>query len=124
MSGIEVRSGTVAAARTGDQGAAVALSRSPTATQPPIFQGSAPAIITAAIGLRYPAVGQTPATASTCSSDPVVVHSFSAHSLPPQLPGRPSLGATSLANPFDYLVPQKLKDKICAREYVKFSTLL
>ena len=42
----------------------------------------------------------------------------------PQIPGRPRLDATICANALDRLVPQKIKDKIWAREYVELSTLL
>ena len=43
-------------------------------------------------------------------------------SLPPQLPGRPAADAT--AQSLDFMVPQKIKDKIWAREFVELSTLL
>ena len=76
--------------------------------QPPSPQGSSPATITAAIGLTSPVVGQAAATASGSSSYPVAVHSLTASSLPPQLPGRPGLDATSRANPLDHLVLQKI----------------
>ena len=47
-----------------------------------------------------------------------------ASSLPPQIPGRPELDATTRANELDHLVSQKRKDKIWAQEYVELSTLL
>ena len=47
-----------------------------------------------------------------------------ASSLPPKIPGRSCMDATSHANPLDYLVPQKMKDKIWAKEYIDLSALL
>ena len=52
------------------------------------------------------------------------VHSITASSLPPPIPGRPDLDATSRANALDYLVPQKVKSKIWTKEYLELSTLL
>ena len=49
---------------------------------------------------------------------------ITASSLPLQRPGRPALDATAQTNPLDFMVPQKVKDKIWAREYVELSTLL
>ena len=49
---------------------------------------------------------------------------IAASSLPPQLPGRPAAEATAQSNPLDFMVPQKIKDKIWAREFVELSTLL
>ena len=49
---------------------------------------------------------------------------ITASSLPPQLPGRPGADATAQSNPLDVMVPQKVKDKIWARECVEMSTLL
>ena len=49
---------------------------------------------------------------------------IAASSLPPQLPGRPAADATAQSNPLDFMVPQKIKDKIWAREFVELSTLL
>ena len=49
---------------------------------------------------------------------------IAASSLPPQLPGRPAADATAQSNPFDFMVPQKIKDKMWAREFVELSTLL
>ena len=49
---------------------------------------------------------------------------IAASSLPQQLPGRPGADATAQSNPLDFMVPQKVKDKIWAREYVELSTLL
>ena len=49
-------------------------------------------------------------------------HSITACLLPQKILGRPGLDATS--NLLDHLVPQKVKDKIPAKEYVELSTLL
>ena len=69
------------------------------------------------------AVGdQTSATSSSAASNKV--HSVTASSLPPQIPGRPGLDATTHANALDHLVSQKIKDKIWARECMELSTLL
>ena len=51
-------------------------------------------------------------------------NTIAASSLPPQLPGRPAADATAQSNPLDFMVPQKIKDKIWAREFVELSTLL
>ena len=63
-------------------------------------------------------------SASSSSDVSNVVHSITASSLLPQIPGRPGLDATIRANALDHLVPQKIKDKIWAREYVELSNLL
>ena len=49
---------------------------------------------------------------------------ITASSLPLQLLCRPGSEATAQSNPLDFMVPQKVKDKIWAREYVELSTLL
>ena len=124
LSVIESWSGTAATPTKGDQGAVIGASSSAAATQPPVPQGSAPAIIPATIALATPAVGQALATASSFLSFLGKVHSIIDCSQPPQIPGRPGLNVTLLANPLDHLVPQKVKDKIWVREYVELSTLL
>ena len=49
---------------------------------------------------------------------------ITASSLPSQLPGRPGSDATVQSNPLDFMVPQKVKDKIWAREYVRLNFAL
>ena len=95
---------------------------SATVAQAPATQGSASVIVPATLAQVTPPVGHTPLGASISPS--IEMHSISASSLPPQIPGRPGLDATARANSLNHLVPQKVKDKIWAKEYVELSTLL
>ena len=85
-------------------------------------QGSAPVIVPVTAAQVTPSVGHTPSAASISPS--VEIHSITASSLPNQIPDRPGLDATVRANALDHLVPQKVKDKILAEEYMQLSTLL
>ena len=95
---------------------------SATVAQAPATQGSAPVIVPATLAQVTPPVGHTAVGASISPS--IEMHSITASSLPPQIPGRPGLDATARANSLDHLVPQKVKDKIWAKEYAELSTLL
>ena len=98
------------------------LSSSSVPAQPIFTMGSAAHSVPAVIA-SFTAVREQP-SASSSSDVSNVVHSITASSLPPQIPGRPGLDATIRANALDHLVPQKIKDKIWAREYVELSNLL
>ena len=69
-------------------------------------------------------VAPVPPAQSTSPASSTAENAIVASSLPPQIPGRSGIDATSHANPLDYLVPQKVKDKIWAKEYIELSTLL
>ena len=98
------------------------LSSSTVPAQPRFSVGSAAHSVPAAAA-SFTAVRDQPS--ATSSSDALNdVHTITASSLPPQIPGRPGLDATIRANALDHLVSQKIKDKIWAREYVELSTLL
>ena len=88
------------------------LSSSSVPAQPRFTMGSAAHSVPAVMA-SFTAVREQP-SASFSSDVSNVVHSITASSLPPQIPGRPGLDATIRANALDHLVPQKIKDKIWA----------
>ena len=98
------------------------LSSSSVPAHPTFTMGSADHSVPAVMA-SLTAVREQPSASST-SDVSNVVHSITASSLPPQIPGRPGLDATIRAKALDHLVPQKIKDKIWAREYVELSNLL
>ena len=98
------------------------LSSSSVPAHPTFTMGSADHSVPAVMA-SLTAVREQP-SASSSSDVSNMVHSITASSLPPQIPGRPGLDATIRANALDHLVPQKIKDKIWAREYVELSNLL
>ena len=109
---VEARSGTVSTPVTG----------SGTTAQTPAAQASSSVTLPASVNQSTPSVGHD---ASVSSASPLIeMHSIMASSLPPQIPGRLGLDATVSANALDHLVPQRVKDKIWAKEYVELSTLL
>ena len=88
-----------------------------TTAQTPAAQGSSSVTFPTSVNLSTPSVGHD---ASVSSASPSIeMHSITASSLPPQIPGRPGLDATVSANAYDHLVPQRVKDKIWAKEYVE-----
>ena len=98
------------------------LSSSAVPAQPRFSIGSAAHSVPSAAA-SFTAVRDQP-SATSSSDASYVVHSITTSSLPPQIPGRPGLDATTRANALDHLVSQKIKDKIWARKYVELSTLL
>ena len=112
LSVVEATSGTVSTPVTG----------SGMTTQTPAAQRSSSVTLPASVNQSTPSVGHD---ASVSSASPSIeMHSITASSLPPQIPGRPGLDATVSADALDHLVPQRVKDKIWAKEYVDLSTLL
>ena len=112
LSAVEARLSTVATPTTG----------SATVVQIPASQDWAPVIIPVTLAQVTPPIGHTPLGASISPS--VEMHSITASLLPLQIPGRPGSDATARAYSLDHVVPQKVKDKIWAKEYVELSTLL
>ena len=112
LSVVEARSGTVSTSMTGSGMNALTAAA----------QGSSSVTLPASVNQSTPSAGHA---ASVSSASPLVeMHSIPTSFLPPQIPDRPGLDATVSANALDHLVPQRLKDKIWAKEYVELSTLL
>ena len=122
LSAIEARPASVNRVTAEGPVTVAGLSSSSVPAQPTFTRVSAAHSVPAVMA-SFTAVREQPSASSSLDVSNVV-HSITASSLPPQIPGRPGLDATIRANALDHLVPQKIKDKIWAREYVELSTLL
>ena len=98
-----------------------------------VAEGTAQGVVPTAAPQLPPALGAPPAPASTATAPVVLAEQVTTPGgrsstpilpIPNKLPDKSSDAITSASEPLDFVVPQKVRDQIWARQYVDLTALL